>query len=166
MPLILESYDADAETVQLEKVKKNLAKDSSSAGTSLVGVVENEKQILFHIKVGSNDQEITDKIVKLWSHAEHRYVPPGKHLPRWGLKPIDSYGLICDGFLELKSPKVYRKKELLSKEGYHIDSAVIKKVIDAAKKEAFATVRLFGIASSYTINKVYESFAVEFNKAD
>ena len=170
MPLILESYDAEAETTLLSK-----AQDDLPAGTSLVGLVDNEKQTLLNIQVGLNDQEIMHEIVRLWSYAANRYVTPGEQLPKKGLDPVDSYQKICDALLKLKSPVLYRKAERESKDGYLIDSATLQTILDAAKKEVFANVRLAGCVSycktvSYAkdgnpvTDFVYESVKVEFNR--
>ena len=162
MTLLLDAYDSNKETVELCK-----AREKRSADTSLVEIVDNETQTILAITVGSNDQEIMHKIVKIWSHAKSRYVTPGKHLPQIGLDPIDTYGLMCDAFLELNSSEVYRRADQKSKEGYLIDSAALQTIIDAAKKEVFANVRLAGCVSIYSdIEKdtVYETVNVEFNR--
>jgi hypothetical protein len=169
MSLILESYNKDAETTLLRK-----ARDNTPEATSLVGIVDNEKQTILSIKVGSSDRETIQKIVQTWSHAEHRYVAPGEHLPRFGIKPINSYHTICDALLKLNSPVLYRKAEHESKDGYPIDAAALQTIIEAAKKEVFANVRLAGCTSSYAIvsydeegkpiqDMTYTAVTVEFN---
>ena len=170
MPLILESYNTDAETTLLRK-----ARDAIPENTSLVEIVEDEKQVLLNIKVGSNDRETIQKIVKTWSYAEHRYVEPGERLPKVGIDLVDSYQEICDALLKLNSPVLYRKAEPLSKEGYPVDDTILQTIIDAAKKESFANLRLAGCTSSYTTvsydeagkpiqDMAYTDVNVEFNR--
>lgn len=162
MPLLLEQYDTDAETIPLSKARDNL-----SAHISLVDIVDTETQTLLRIKVGSDDQEEIQKIVKIWSYSENRYVKPGKRMQKVGLDMIDAYREICDGLMKLKSPVLYRKAESDSKEGYLTDSNNLKKVFDTAKKEVFVNVRLAGCTSAYSAvikGLAYESVNVEFNK--
>jgi hypothetical protein len=169
MTLILDAYDPDKETVQVCKNRRDY-----SAENSLVEIVDNETQTILDINVGSNDQNLMNKLVRLWSHAEHRYVTPGEHLPRVGFDPVDTYNLMCGALLELNSPAVYRRADRKSKEGYLIDSVALKTIMEAAKKEIFANVRLAGCTSScppcpQTEQKkergfVFENVTVEFNR--
>ncbi len=170
MTLLLESYNKDAETTPLHK-----ARNAIPANSSLVEIVEDEKQVFLKIRVGLNDREAIQKIVKTWSYAEHRYVEPGKRWPRFGIELVDSYQEICDALLELNSPVLYRKAETLSKEGYPVDDTVLQTVLDAAKKESFANLRLAGCASSYATvsydeagkpiqDMAYTNVNVEFNR--
>ena len=162
MPLLLEQYNKDAETTLLSR-----ARDNTPANTSLVQIAETEIQTLLTIKVGSDDQEAMQKIVKTWTYAEHRYVEPGKRMQKVGLDMIDAYHIICDGLLKLKSPVLYRKEEYNSKEGYLTEAEALKKILDTAKKEEFANVRLAGCTSAYSAaikDIAYESINVEFNK--
>ena len=170
MPLILESYNADTETILLSRARDNL-----SAGTSLVEIVEDEKQVFLKIRVGSNDQDTIHKAVIRWSYAEHRYITPGKQRSKKGLDMVDAYHEICDALKGMKSPVSYRKTEILSNEGYPVDSAVLQAILDAAKKEVFANICLAGCTSSYATvsydekhnpisGLVYKRVNVEFNK--
>jgi len=162
MSLILDAYDSDKDALPLSKARENLSADSS-----LVEIVDHETQTILNITVGSKDRKIMSRIVKLWSYAEHRYVPPGKQSPRFGFDPVDAYCSICDALLELNSPEIYRKAELQSKEGYLIESAALQTVVDAAKKTIFANVRLAGCTSSYSAaakDMVYTRVTVEFNR--
>jgi len=170
MPLILESYNPDAETTLLRK-----ARDDTPENTSLVEIVEDEKQVFLNIHVGSNDREIISEIVKTWSYAEHRYVEPGERLPKVGIDLVDSYQKMCDALLKLKSPVLYRKAEQGNENGYLIDPVTLQTIIDAAKKESFANLRLAGCTSSYTTvsydeagkpiqDMAYTDVNVEFNR--
>jgi len=170
MSLILEPYNNDADTILLRK-----ARDDTPEENSLVKIVDNEKQTILSIKVGSNDRETIQKLVKTWSYAEHRYVEPGERLPKVGIDLVDSYQEMCDALLKLNSPVLYRRAEMESKEGYPIDAAALQTIVDAAKKEVFANVRLAGCTSSYTTvshdeegnpiqDIAYTDVNVEFNR--
>ena len=162
MTLILDSYNKDTETALLSK-----ARDNIPIGTSLVIIVETETQALLTIKVGSSDQEIMQKIVRTWTYAPERYVEPGESMQKRGLDMIDVYHVICDGLMKLKSPVLYRKADSDSKEGYLTDPKTLKTILDTAKKEEFANVRLAGCTSAYSAaiqDIAYESINVEFNK--
>ncbi|MBW3002825.1 hypothetical protein KY338_06720 [Candidatus Woesearchaeota archaeon] len=162
MPLLLEQYDAGTETTLLSR-----ARDNIPIGSSLVIIVETETQALLTIKVSPSDQETMQKIVKTWTYAPERYVEPGKSMQKRGLDMIDAYHVICDGLMKLKSPVVYRKAEPDSKEGYLTDSKNLKTILETAKKEEFANVRLAGCTSAFSAaiqDIAYESVNVEFNK--
>ncbi|MBW3004766.1 hypothetical protein KY310_02955, partial [Candidatus Woesearchaeota archaeon] len=160
----------DEETILLRKAREDIPE-----ATSLVEIIDNEKQTILSIKVGSNDRETIQKIVKTWSHAEHRYVEPGESLPRFGIEKVNSYQVICDALLKLNSPVLYRKAEHESKDGYPIDATALQTIVEAAKKEVFANLRLAGCTSSYTVvsydeegkpiqDMAYTAVTVEFNR--
>jgi len=166
MTLILDAYDANKKTVQLYKDRRNY-----SANNSLVEIVDNETQTVLDITVGSDDQALMNKLVRLWSYAEHRYVTPGEQRPKVGIDLVDTYSLMCDALLELNSPEVYRRENRESKKGYSIDSAAILTIISAAKTNSFANVRLAGCTSSCPAcpqgedrGFVFENVTVEFNR--
>ncbi|MBW2986743.1 hypothetical protein KY333_05220 [Candidatus Woesearchaeota archaeon] len=166
MTLLLDAYDSNKETVQLCKDGRNY-----SAKNSLVEIVDNETQAVLDITVGSDDQNIMNKLVRLWSYAEHRYVTPGEQRPKVGIDLVDTYSLMCNALLELNSPEVYLRENRESKEGYSIDSAAILTIINAAKTNYFANVRLAGCTSTCPTCQqgeksgfVFENVTVEFNR--
>ena|GEM_PF-4146993 len=161
MPTLLESYDAEAKTTLLSK-----ARDDLSADISLVEIVEDKARVLLNIKPGSNDQDAMNTVMMCWTYAENRHVTPGKQMPKKGIDLVDAYQEICDALQRMRTTAPYRKAESSSKEGYPVDDAVLRKILDAAKKQEFADVVCSGTgAYSDAIKSIaYSRVTVEFNK--
>ncbi|MBW2972937.1 hypothetical protein KY346_00935 [Candidatus Woesearchaeota archaeon] len=161
MPTLLESYDAEKETTLLSATW-----DNCSADISLVEIVEDEAQVLLNIKPGSNDQDAMHTVMMRWTRAPNRHVTPGKQIPKMDIYLDDIYQEICDALQKMRTTASYRKAESCSKEGYPVDDAVFRKILDAAKKQEFADVVCSG-TSSYSDaikNIAYSRVTVEFNK--
>ena len=152
MDPVLTPYDPTKEVVQFPQYR-----EKENPERSLVQLSETDERVRIEIKPGSLDQQTADTIFLTWNNAW-----------RWELGRIlstknEAYGKICDLVLKLKQPEVYRKKDLLSKEGYSVEQSQIERIIAAAKEGRVGSM-LLQTTSAYIKGMIYYAVNIYFNK--